>query len=93
MPNYNGPIEARNALMDYIYDREEALPDDVRETLRDYIKLASPIEMIKQTIILVYDRLIDCPKGLRQWAADAAFLCNAFGISGISDDMIETLKP
>lgn len=93
MAEFKGPIESRNFLMDYLYDREEAVPDDVREQLREYLKLPSPVRLVVECVKLVYDRVIDCGPELRNWAADTAAMCINYGLDHITEDMLSTLRP
>ena len=90
---YNSPTEAKSALMDYIYDRDEAMPDDVRELLRDYLKLPSPVKLVVEAVLLVYDRMIDCGPELRKWASDTAIMCSTYAFEPITADMAQDLNP
>jgi hypothetical protein len=92
MAEFSGPVEAKNALLDYLYDREEAVPDDVREALRELLKEVSPVKLIVEAVKLVYDRMPDCGPELRLWASDAAVMCSNFGFDGITADMAITLR-
>ena len=90
---FKGPTHARNALMDWLYDREEAVPDDVRDQLREYIKKPSPVDAVIECVKLVFDRLPDCGPELRKWASDTAIMCAAYAFDGIDEDIALILRP
>lgn len=89
---YKGPTQARNALMDWMYDREEAIPDDVRDTLREYLKLPSPVNFVVEAIKLIVDRMPDCGPELCLWASDAAIMASAYGFDSIDEDTALILR-
>lgn len=91
MLNFVGPVEARSFLMDYLYDREQAIPDDVRDGLRDYLKVVSPVKAVIECVKLVFDRQPECPSELQEWAAASAIMCANYGFDQITPDMAETL--
>lgn len=88
----NTPIEARNALMDYLYDREEALPDDIRRALRDLLYESSPVKLVVEAIRLLVDRWPDVPKELRAWGLEAAVMASTYGFSDITADVVEVMR-
>jgi hypothetical protein len=79
--------------MDLLYDRQEEIPDDVRELLRDYIKIISPVKGMVEAVKLVFDRMPDCGPELRTWASETAIMCAVHGLGGISEDVALTLRP
>jgi hypothetical protein len=92
MFNFTGPIEAKLWLMDYLYDRDDALPDDVRDGLRANVRQISPVKFVVESVKLVFDRLPDCPPSLQEWAAATALMCSSYGLGEIDSDVAEVLR-
>lgn len=88
----NTPVEARNLLLDYLLDREEAVPDDVREELRVLVKEVSPVRFVVEAIRLLVDRWPDVPTDLRAWGLAAAVMASSYGFSDITADVVEFMR-
>lgn len=92
MLNFLGPLDAKHWLMDYLYDRDDALPDDVRDGLRLNVREISPVKFAVESVKLVFDRMPDCPPKLQEWAAATALMCSSYGLGSIDSEVAETLR-
>lgn len=93
MIELNSIVGARNWLLDYLYDREEALEEDIREGLHACVREISPVKTVVEAVKLIFDRQPDCPEKLLEFGAAAAALCSAYGLSGMDPSVAEILKP
>jgi hypothetical protein len=78
---FEGPVEGRDALQDYLTDREEALPDDVRERLFEATKERSPVVGCRTLAELVYARRSELPPILCDLAAGVAVMMATHGFN------------
>ena len=92
MFNFPSPLDAKHWLMDYLYDRDDALPDDVRDGLRECVRYVSPVKFAVESVKLVFDRFPDCPPALQEWAAATALMCSNYGLGSIDSDVAEALR-
>lgn len=82
MPTFHGPTVAVAALRNFIIERTAALPDLLRESLREVLDVRSPVDATVQAVDLVYARdreFDDVPEEMREWAAAAATMAEDHG--------------
>lgn len=88
---FQGPYEARDALLDFIIDRTAPLPDDMRAKLRELLLQPSPVAGTAEAVELLYARRADVPAEFVPIVADAASFCAEIGAHGLADDGRGTL--
>jgi len=89
MVEFRGPVEAKNALQDFLIERTAALPDMLRERLRELLKDPSPVKMTVHAAEAVYARQHfhgDVPPEMLEWAAATASASAAHGFHSMAFD-------
>lgn len=84
-----GPIQAVDALQDFIIDRAAPLPPAVREALRGALKLRSTVDTLKVGVEVVYAAAFggeELPDEIKEWAAAAAVYGEAAGFPSFAND-------
>jgi hypothetical protein len=85
VPNFTGPYEARDALLNFIIDRTAPVPSDIRDRLRELLLQPSPAAGTAEAVELIYARRDEVPAELAVVAADAAAFCASVGFHGLGD--------
>lgn len=88
MLTFSGPVEAINALQDFVIDRVAPIPDQIIERIRELLKERSPVVGVTKAIELIYARQVrkeDVPIELRDWAAAAAAMTEDFGFHSMDE--------
>ena len=85
--HFSSVIAGVEALQEFLYDREEALPDDVRVELRRLSgPTTSPVDAVVKAAELIYARRADLqPKALALGAA-LAVLAESYNFHGLATD-------
>lgn len=86
MIEYRGPVEAMNALDDYLYDRVESIPDVLRDKLREQTQESSKVRGMTQAVEYIYANRDGLPQSLLDWGASAAIQCEVFAFSEMNVD-------
>lgn len=86
MADFQGPFEARDALLNFIIDRTAPVPSDVRDKLRELLLQPSPVAAVAEAVELIYARREEVPPELATIAADAAVFCASFGFHGLNEE-------
>jgi hypothetical protein len=87
MKVFNGTIEGRNGLLDFLEDRPEAVDPEIREAL----KVASrevPVAACAIAARIIYARREECPPSLLDVGAGLAATLGAEGFYGFGDDAL-----
>ena len=71
MAVFNSTVEGRNGILDFLEDRPEAVPAEIRDKIRDASREV-PVEACSTVARLVYARRDDCPPTLQELAAALA---------------------
>lgn len=80
---FNQPEDAAKAIVDYIFDRRDPLPDDVREQLREFVTPGNPVTggsvtfVVAYTAELAFARIDDLPRSFLALAASCTAYCAA----------------
>lgn len=86
MITFDGPVEGRNALGDFLNDRPAPVPDEIRDKLREFAKAPSPVETCVNASELIYARRAELPAELVDIGAAMAVMAAAHGFSGMDRD-------
>lgn len=84
MITFDGPVQARNALSDFLMQQKEKVPKDLREHLRELVKEISPVVSSVRGAEAVFARNElehDVGEDLKEWAAATAVMSEAHGFS------------
>lgn len=81
MQVFEGPVDGRLALDEFLDNRVAAVPGDVRTQLRDLVRRISPVETCVNAAELIYARRDDLPPELLDIGAALAVMASSHGFS------------
>lgn len=85
--SFTSVSEAARCIQDFLFDRDAALPDDLRETLRDLVgPSVSPVDSVVKGAELMYARKDELPAEAQELAAGLALLAQQYNFHGLATD-------
>lgn len=88
MLNFRGPVEAMNALDNYLYDRVDALPNVLRDKLREHTQDISKVKGLVNGAKCVYANRDGLPEWLLEWGAAASLMAESYAFSEMDLDSV-----
>lgn len=86
MIEIKSPSDVQPTIQDFLFNRTAAIPDDVRERLKDFIRPGfNAIEACVYCTELIYARREELPVELLQIGAAAATICSTVPLNGMQE--------
>lgn len=92
MAEFEGPVQAMNGLADFLDDRTEAVPNDLREKLKEASRERSPVAGSATLTETVLARPDDCGPILLDLAAATAIMMASHGFTTKQDEPDRQLR-
>lgn len=87
MQTFTGIADAARAVQDFLFDRDAALPDDVREQLRNMVgPTTSPVDTVVNGAELLYARRDELAAPALELAAGLALIAEQYNFHGMAID-------
>lgn len=81
------PVEGMQILQEFLMDRAEPVPDDVRDMLRQRVQPGeSPVVSCVEAAELIYARRDELGPGLLEIGAQLAAMCALYNFHGLAND-------
>jgi hypothetical protein len=85
--SFTSVSEAARAVQDFLFDRDAALPDDLREKLRNLVgPTTSPVDTVVQGAEMMYARRDELAPEAQQLAAALALVAQQYNFHGMAED-------
>jgi len=83
--SFIGVSDAARAIQDFLFDRDAALPDAVREKLRDLVgPTASPVDAVVKGAEILYGRINDIEGQALKLGAGLALIAEQYNFHGMA---------
>lgn len=87
MKTFTGIVEAACEIQEFLYDRSEALPADIREKLKEWTRPgSSPVDAVVNSAELLYARRDELDKETKELAAGLALIASQFNFHRMAEN-------
>lgn len=85
--SFNGVSDAARAIQDFLYDRDAAIPDELRTKLRNLVgPTTSPVDAVVQGAELIYARKADLDPDLLCLGAGLALIAQQYNFHSLAEN-------